>query len=108
MRAPDFWRTSGLLPSLLSPISWVWAWRTQKRLHNITPYKVRVPVICIGNVVAGGAGKTPVAGSMERPEARCLGRFSEPRIWGHNKQTNTCRSDDPFCKSVTSPYYLPV
>ena len=67
MRAREFWRTSGLLPSLLSPISWVWTWRTQKRLQNITPYKVRVPVICIGNVVAGGAGKTPVAlAVMER------------------------------------------
>ncbi|MEE2996412.1 MAG: tetraacyldisaccharide 4'-kinase [Pseudomonadota bacterium] len=67
MRAPDFWRRDGVLPTLLSPISRIWASRTQKRFGNAIPVKIDIPVICIGNVVTGGAGKTPVALSvMER------------------------------------------
>lgn len=64
MRAPDFWRHDGLLAALLSPASAVWRHRTASRMRRIVPEKVGVPVICIGNAVAGGAGKTPVAMSV--------------------------------------------
>ncbi|PPR10082.1 MAG: Tetraacyldisaccharide 4'-kinase [Alphaproteobacteria bacterium MarineAlpha11_Bin1] len=67
MRAPNFWYKEGVLPTLLSPMSQIWAWRARRRLTKVKPTKVDIPVICIGNVVAGGAGKTPVALSvMER------------------------------------------
>ena len=63
MRAPDFgaeqYRTSDL-----SPISRFWSWKTSLRIGKVVPFQVDVPVICIGNVVAGGAGKTPVALSV--------------------------------------------
>ena len=37
------------------------------RLARATPFDPGAPVICIGNIVAGGAGKTPVAlAVMER------------------------------------------
>lgn len=61
MRAPDFWRTHGLLPALLSPASAIWRHRSAARIANASPIAVSVPVICVGNAVAGGAGKTPVA-----------------------------------------------
>ena len=67
MQAPDFWRRDGLLPAVLAPVSRIWSWKTRSRIANTTPLKLDIPVICIGNVVAGGAGKTPVALSvMER------------------------------------------
>ena len=31
------------------------------RIQNTTPTKIDIPVICIGNIVIGGAGKTPTA-----------------------------------------------
>ena len=61
MHAPEFWRRNGLLPLLLSPASAIWRRRTAARIANASPVKVDRPVICIGNAVAGGAGKTPVA-----------------------------------------------
>lgn len=60
MQAPDFWSKDGPLPRLLEPLSALYSaagwWRMRK-----TPTPPPVPVICVGNVVAGGAGKTPVA-----------------------------------------------
>ncbi|MFT5486466.1 MAG: tetraacyldisaccharide 4'-kinase [Paracoccaceae bacterium] len=64
MRAPEFWRHNGLLPVLLSPASAIWRHRAASRIRQASPQKVSVPVICIGNAVAGGAGKTPVAMSV--------------------------------------------
>lgn len=74
MRAPGFWwRTPdrpGLLPRLLSPLGWLYAAGTARRLRR-PGYAPRVPVICVGNLTAGGAGKTPtVIALIERLGAR--------------------------------------
>jgi tetraacyldisaccharide 4'-kinase len=62
MRAPGFWFAPkvrpGLLPRLLAPLGWVYAAGTAHRL-KAPGYAPRVPVICVGNLTAGGAGKTP-------------------------------------------------
>ncbi|OYQ32587.1 tetraacyldisaccharide 4'-kinase [Niveispirillum lacus] len=59
MRAPAFWYAPpGRLATLLTPLSWLWRVAAVLRLR--VPVKVRVPVLCVGNLVAGGAGKTPV------------------------------------------------
>jgi tetraacyldisaccharide 4'-kinase len=60
--APNFWaEPPGILANLLLPIAV--AWDSAARLRHVLsrPYHPPVPVICIGNLVAGGAGKTPVA-----------------------------------------------
>jgi tetraacyldisaccharide 4'-kinase len=60
--APNFWtEPPGILANLLLPIAA--AWDSAARLRHVLsrPYRAPVPVICIGNLVAGGAGKTPVA-----------------------------------------------
>jgi tetraacyldisaccharide 4'-kinase len=61
MRRPDFWEADGLLPRLLSPLSLAWSAAGAVRWAFANPYRAPVPVICVGNLVAGGAGKTPVA-----------------------------------------------
>lgn len=61
MRAPGFWTEDGPLPRLLSPLSTVWTAAGRARRRCTTPYHPSVPLICVGNAVAGGAGKTPVA-----------------------------------------------
>src|SRR5271165_5799077 len=59
--APVFWgKPPGLLADLLSPIGA--ACDAAGRLHRAMArsYRPPVPVVCVGNLVAGGAGKTPV------------------------------------------------
>ena len=59
MRAPGFWNRNGLVPTLLTPASWAWSTAARLRAATTTPERVSVPVICVGNLTVGGAGKTP-------------------------------------------------
>jgi tetraacyldisaccharide 4'-kinase len=53
-----------MMPSLLKPAARAYAALGAVRHAFATPYRATVPVICVGNLVAGGAGKTPVAESL--------------------------------------------
>lgn len=60
MKTPAFWyKPPGLLSTLLAPLSLLYAaGRWLDETIHFTHYFAQ-PVICIGNAVAGGAGKTP-------------------------------------------------
>ncbi len=59
MRTPRFWqRPPGLRAALLSPLGALYAAATARRMAR-AGMRADVPVICVGNLVAGGAGKTP-------------------------------------------------
>jgi tetraacyldisaccharide 4'-kinase len=64
MRAPDFWRHDGLPARLLAPFGFAWQLAGAARRAVTRPWRAPVPVICVGNLVAGGAGKTPVVLSL--------------------------------------------
>ncbi len=62
MKAPKFWyKPTGLTAVLLLPVSLLYSAGSKFRRALTTPYRAKIPVVCIGNIVAGGAGKTPVA-----------------------------------------------
>lgn len=60
MQAPEFWQTGGPLARLLEPVGVIYGAVTRWRLRHGRPWQAPVPVVCVGNVVAGGVGKTPV------------------------------------------------
>lgn len=64
MKTPRFWQKNGIFPMLLTPLGWVYGAATQLRLRLGKPRKCKAKVICIGNITAGGVGKTPVAMAM--------------------------------------------
>ena len=63
MRAPEFWARGkgGALSAALSPLGWAYGRGARARRAATQAWRAPVPVLCVGNAVAGGAGKTPVA-----------------------------------------------
>jgi len=60
--APNFWgEPPGLAADLLLPFGTAWDAAGRLRRALARPYRASAPVVCIGNLVAGGAGKTPVS-----------------------------------------------
>ena len=60
MDSPAFWEERGPLSTALLPLSLLWAAGGSLRRALTKPYRTAIPVICVGNLVVGGAGKTPV------------------------------------------------
>ncbi|SMO69530.1 tetraacyldisaccharide 4'-kinase [Paracoccus laeviglucosivorans] len=59
-RAPDFWfRPVGATARILAPFGRLYAAATARRIAGGRREKLGVPVICVGNINAGGTGKTP-------------------------------------------------
>ena len=79
MRPPPFWDTDAprssaqLTRALLSPLGWIYAAVTARRIARTRPSPAPCPVICVGNLTLGGTGKTPVAIAVIEA-ARMLGR----------------------------------
>lgn len=68
-QTPSFWYeakkpSDRLWPVLLTPLAFLYGWLARKRFDLYFPVPLARPVICVGNLVAGGAGKTPVVLSL--------------------------------------------
>ena len=62
MKTPKFWyQPEGRIARFLAPLGKLYYLGARIRRMITQGYQSGVPVICIGNVVAGGAGKTPTA-----------------------------------------------
>lgn len=67
MKSPAFWQDAGSpLGWLLAPLGWTYAAVTAWRLAHTRSWRAPVPVICVGNLTAGGAGKTPIVRDFAR------------------------------------------
>ncbi|MDB5442650.1 MAG: tetraacyldisaccharide 4-kinase [Phenylobacterium sp.] len=71
LSTPQWWyerdrRSMPVTRGLLTPLSWIWAAVTARRIARARPVDPGAPVICVGNVTLGGAGKTPVVREIAR------------------------------------------
>ncbi|MDZ4759468.1 MAG: tetraacyldisaccharide 4'-kinase [Alphaproteobacteria bacterium] len=72
MHEPHFWRaldprtraSAPVTRLLLTPFAMAYSWAGKRRIERALPADAGVPVICIGNLTLGGAGKTPVAAEV--------------------------------------------
>ena len=61
MKTPTFWNKKNLVYYFLLPLGWLYHFATALKIRLSKSYKSSVPVICIGNLTAGGTGKTPIS-----------------------------------------------
>src|SRR5262245_4532309 len=70
MRAPEFWHKTGpgarMLAALLAPAGALYGLSVRMRQAHTHPYRAKARVLCVGNLTAGGTGKTPVAMTLGR------------------------------------------
>jgi len=77
MRAPDFWQRDGLPARLLAPLGQMFGRAGRLRRRWTVARRAPLPVICVGNLTVGGAGKTPVALALAE---RLLARGERPHF----------------------------
>jgi tetraacyldisaccharide 4'-kinase len=74
MREPHFWRdydpksrdSAPVLRLLLTPLAMAYSWAGKRRLDKVAPQDAGLPVVCVGNLTLGGAGKTPVTAVVRK------------------------------------------
>ena len=96
---PQVWQRRSWAARLLWPLSrlyaLVWRWRQRQAEQADTPH-LPVPVLVIGNVIAGGAGKTPTAIAVVQHFAK-LGVKTGVLSRGHGRHRSA-----PACVTVTA------
>lgn len=117
MLAPRFWTSRGLFAQMLRPLGAISAFATARRLARGEGAKMQVPVICIGNINAGGTGKTPmVIALVERLAARGLrvaivsrgygGALHGPVQVNPSHHTAAQVGDEPLLLAAFAPVFI--
>jgi tetraacyldisaccharide 4'-kinase len=117
MRAPDFWERTDGPGRWLAPLGSLHAGLTRLRRSWSTPWQSPIPVICVGNLVAGGAGKTPVAlnlGILLREQGRTVhflsrgygGHLHGPVRVDRNRHAARDVGDEPLLLAELAPCWV--
>lgn len=64
LKAPRFWSEGGWQARALAPLAWAYSGAVRGYRALGRPVQAPLPLICVGNFTAGGAGKTPVVRAL--------------------------------------------
>lgn len=94
MKSPEFWtREDSILSAVLAPLGGIYDACAQARAALTSPQTAPVPVVCVGSVLVGGAGKTPCAiALLSRLRAAGIDAHAVSRGYG-GRATGPCRVD---------------
>ena len=116
-RAPEFWQRDGRAARLLSPLAALYDAAVAARFAHAKPFRAGVPVICVGNLTVGGAGKTPVVLALaQRLAARGIqfhilsrgygGRFRGPLRVDSERHDARDVGDEPLLLARVAPCWV--
>lgn len=60
LKTPAFWSKKNIIAAALRPLSCIYLLGHKIKGALAHPYESNLPVLCIGGIVAGGSGKTPI------------------------------------------------
>jgi tetraacyldisaccharide 4'-kinase len=118
MRTPEFWsghdHTARLAMAVLTPVSWAYGASVAWKRDHTWPHRPQAKVVCIGNLTAGGSGKTPVAiafarALMERGRSPYIlsrgygGRVRGPALVDPARDTFRDVGDEPLMLAAAAP-----
>lgn len=118
MKTPAFWSAPpGVLSALLSPLGEVYGAVTRRRLAGGSRWRAPVPVVCVGNLTAGGTGKTPVVlALLDRLTARGATPHALSRGYGGRERgplrvdparhTAADVGDEPLLLATAAPVWI--
>ena len=119
MRPPGFWHNPASAPGwqahLLAPLAALYAGATARRAAREPAFRPGIPVISVGNLNAGGTGKTPtVIALTERLQDRAVhivsrgykGRETGPLRVDPARHTAADVGDEPLLLSAFAPTWV--
>ncbi len=115
-KTPKFWQNNNFISWCLSPFSLIYLLVHKINFNLQTPQKFNKTIICIGNITAGGAGKTPTAivvGSLLQNLGyniafackNYVGQNSQPKMIDYIHDIASDVSDEPLLLAKVAPTF---